>query len=222
MIHSKFFLLFFLPAFLFVLPALAESPLAPIRMDHPRDTMTTFIKSMNDYHKGIKRGDAQLQARILDAIRTLDLSGVTVLKQEKGRESAILLKEVIDRVIVINFSRVPDKKDESPWRLKDTEISIHRVETGPNKGRFQFTPETVSRAREFYEKVKTLPYKKGNRQGCRIYGTVAGKKSTPMGPEKSHRVSELAVGWNFCLYFHWSVHQVGDKTFYRVSETPYG
>ena len=48
-------------------------------------------------------------AELEDAVRTLNLSGLPgVVRAEKGREAAILLKEILDRVIVVNLSQIPD------------------------------------------------------------------------------------------------------------------
>ena len=44
--------------------------------------------------------------------------------------------------------------------LPHTEITVHRVADGPREGEFLFSPETVERADEFYERVKLLPYQR--------------------------------------------------------------
>ena len=47
------------------------------------------------------------------------------------------------------------------WTLPYTEITIAAVKDGPMGPRFLFSPETVARAEEFYNKVLSLPYKPG-------------------------------------------------------------
>lgn len=150
------------------LACLADSPLAPLKLDHPRDTVHSFIQAMNDYKQGLDTGDKALQSRIDDAARTLDLTDVPfIVRKEKGHEAAKLLKEVIDRVIVINYDLIPDNPNRDiPWRLKDTEIKVFRVDSGEHKGEFLFSKETVERAKEFYEKVKDLPYLANSGQGA--------------------------------------------------------
>ena len=82
------------------------SPLKPIKLESPRDTMKSFINAMNDYRKGVVEKNAALKSRIDDAVRCLDLSLLSPLtKKEESIKSAIYLKEVIDRIIVIDFMK---------------------------------------------------------------------------------------------------------------------
>ena len=46
------------------------------------------------------------------------------------------------------------------WTIPHTEITLTRVADGPRAGQFLFSPSTVDRAREFYEKTRTLPYRR--------------------------------------------------------------
>lgn len=139
-------------------------PLNPAKLDHPRDTMRTFMESMKVYRSA--QGNESTEA-LLRAIRTLNLSETPfVLQQEKGTEIAQLLKEVIDRVILIDYSKIPDSPDSTRWRLKNTEIAIAKVKSGDRTGEFLFTPDTVYRARSFYNKVKNLPYLEGSTKGA--------------------------------------------------------
>lgn len=149
-----------------------ENPLAPVKTDNPRDTMRTFMDAMNDYKKGVELKDESLIDRIDDATRTLNLEDTPyILRKEKGRESAIFLKEVIDRMIVINYDYIPEKSEnpEKPllrWRLKNSEIIISLVQKGDRAGEYLFSPDTAYRAKEFYEKVRHLPYKEGSGGGA--------------------------------------------------------
>ena len=152
--------------FTFFTPELlcADSPLQPIRLDHPRDTMTSYIKAMNDYQEGLTTGDKALVQRIDDAARCLDLSEFPVITRAKsGRKAAILLKEVLDRVIIVDFQKIPDHQQQKKWRLKDSEISIIQIDSGPNRNDYLFSSDTVLRAEQFYNKVKHLPYLKGTK-----------------------------------------------------------
>lgn len=144
-----------------------------ITTDDPRDTMRTFLEAMVDYKKGIETDDPILKNRIKDAVRTLDLSEITVLKDQTGEEAAICLKEVIDRTIVIDYNLIPSLDRDDPnvefwkadlerrahrWRLKDTEITIRRVDQGSRQGEYLFTSDTVMRAKDWYERIKGKPY----------------------------------------------------------------
>lgn len=151
-------------------PVFAESPLAPVKTDHPRDTMKSFMDAMNDYRKGVETGDPLLKARLDDAVRTLNLAETPAVdRSSTGERAAVFLKEVIDRIIIINYEYIPDNSGEEPvqrWRLKDTEIVIAQVQEGKRAGEFLFTPDTVNRASEFYSKVKHMPYLEGSGQGA--------------------------------------------------------
>ncbi|MGR9087793.1 MAG: mechanosensitive ion channel family protein, partial [Gammaproteobacteria bacterium] len=47
------------------------------------------------------------------------------------------------------------------WTIPDTEITLVLIEKGHDTGQYKFTPQTVARMAEFYEKVKHLPYQSG-------------------------------------------------------------
>tara|TARA_Y100000590_G_scaffold458372_1_gene612948 strand:- start:2589 stop:4178 length:1590 start_codon:yes stop_codon:yes gene_type:complete len=112
------------------------------------------------------RNKSKSEDAMESAIRTLNLENIPVVVQkERGREAAILLKEIIDRIIVINYNLIPDKNVDR-WRLKDTEITIAKIQNGDRKGEYAFTQRTVSRSRIDYEKVKDLPYLEGSGQGA--------------------------------------------------------
>ena len=148
------------------------NPLEPVKTDNPRDTMMTFMHAMNKYKEGVEKKDEVLTGYIDRAVRCFDLGQYTfVERQQIGRETAVLLKEVIDRVIVIDYSKIPEKSGVPGeklirWRLKDTEIVIARQESGDRAGEYLFTAETASRVKEFYAKVKHLPYLSGSGGGA--------------------------------------------------------
>ncbi len=148
-----------------------NNPLMPIKLDSPRDTMRTYMSAISDYKRGIESGDKELQNRINDATRCFNLDDTPfVLRDEKGREAAILLKEVIDRVIIIDYEKIPEAGDnpQNPllrWRLKDTQITISLMQSGDHTGEYLFSKDTTYRVREFYNKVKHLPYLPGTGGG---------------------------------------------------------
>ena len=125
------------------------------------------MEAMNDYKNGIETNNDQLIQRINDATRCFDLSSLpTLARTQEGKQAAILLKEVLDRVIIINLSLIPDNTELPKWRLKDTEITIAKIEKGPHAHQYLFTTDTTLRAKEFYNKIKHLPYLKGTTQGA--------------------------------------------------------
>ncbi|MCB0391579.1 MAG: mechanosensitive ion channel family protein [Bdellovibrionales bacterium] len=138
---------------------LFASALAPVKLDTPRATMKSFLEAMKDYNEGRKSGNEDLLTRINDATRTMDFSAVpALLRKEKSKEYAILLKEIFDRVIIIDIEKIPDDDSIKKWRLKDTEIIIRRITSGDNEGDYLFSKNTVERIPEFYKRVKNLNY----------------------------------------------------------------
>ncbi len=152
----------------------AQNLLLPVKTESPRDTMKSFLDAMNDYRTGLETGEPEKLARIEDAVRTLDLSEIPAVSRSlQGRESAVFLKEVIDRVILIDYSRIPgeDEVSDEPmirWRLKNTEISINYTDSGERAGEYLFSADTVQRADQFYKKIKHLPYLEGSGMGARL------------------------------------------------------
>ena len=72
------------------------------------------------------------------------------------------LKEVLDRVELPLPEAVPGAEEEEPsdrWRLPRTDIVITRMEQGPHKDEYLFSAETVVKAGEFYERVRSAPYR---------------------------------------------------------------
>ena len=145
----------------------AEALLPVVKLDNPRDTMRSFMEAMDDYKEGVKKNDKRLKSRLDDAGRCLNFSrevfGVAIPLSMR-RETAIFLKEFIDRVIVIDYTKIPTELAPGRyyWRLKDTEIEI-----AANKiGKFLFTPQTGEQAKRFYQRVKDHPYKKGSGGGA--------------------------------------------------------
>ena len=163
------------------------SPLFPIRADNPRDTMRTFMEAMNRYRKGVETNNAKLQEDIHRAVACLDLRDVPyLLRKETGKEAAILLKEVIDRVIVINYQKIPeDISDKNFWRLKSTNIRIAKVGSGEHAGEWLFSSSTVAQARDFFKKVKDLPYLAGSGQGAKYQQPLLEKIIPPWAKSKN-------------------------------------
>lgn len=145
----------------------AESLLMPVRTETAYDSLHGFIEAMNDYRLGLESGDPALLARLDDAVRYLDLSAQPdMVRQQVGREAAIYLKEVLDRLALIDEDYEALPQNENLWTLGETDIAIARVQSGDRQGQWLFTPATVSRAPAYYEKVRHLPYVEGTGRGA--------------------------------------------------------
>ena len=154
----------------------ATSPLEPVKLDHPRDTMASFMEAMNDYRTLKLQGKTkQAHFRLSRATRTLK---VPLLEAPQINKKAFLLKEIIDRVIVIDLKRIPNNSQLETWRLKGTEIYISKVKEGDRTGQFLFSEETVRRLEAFYGQVKELPYLEGSGQGA-LYEAPFYEKHVP-------------------------------------------
>ena len=150
--------------------ALEQHPLEPPDTSSPRATVKSFIDTMDKaYLKQLELGPRDVAAidLVSRAARCLDLSQVAPrVLRAVGLESALLLKEVLDRIEVPPFEEIPGTdevslKGLSRWRLPHTEISIAKLSEGPRQGMFLFTAETVDNIVDFYERVEHLPYKRG-------------------------------------------------------------
>ncbi|MDX1959711.1 MAG: mechanosensitive ion channel [Leptospiraceae bacterium] len=146
-----------------------ENPLTPLRLNSPAETMQVFLDSMNEYKKGIEKNDPIKIQKIEKAINCLDLKDINpILRDEKGKEKAIFLKEILDRVYIPNYKTIPsgDSIIILKWIVPDTEITIQRVDSGDRQDEFLFSSNTVERLNIFYNKVESLPYLKGTGGGA--------------------------------------------------------
>jgi len=111
------------------------------------------------------------------AAATLDLSRIPeAYRKAASIETVLKLKEVLDRTLLPSLEDVPDlpvvatsrqQQSQSPsraarpfrWRYPNTEIEIVEIMEGDRQGEFLFSASTVSRISDFYDQVRTLPYR---------------------------------------------------------------
>lgn len=111
------------------------------------------------------------------AVQMLDLSEVPdSLRKKVGVETALRLKEVLDRSPLPPIESIPGLRQVEAirtaggstgpirWVFPQTEIEIAELTEGPEAGQFRFSARTVARARDFYSKVRDLPYR-GDQEG---------------------------------------------------------
>ena len=150
-------------------------PLMPPDTSSPRATMRVFIDNMNRAYqislaKGYKK--EAVYVYLNRAALCLDLSEIAPsLVQDVGVETALLLKEVFDRIETPPLEEIPDRNSVasdglSSWTVPQTTIAILKIEKGPHQGEFLFSADTVARVREFYDRVDNLPYKPGASVGA--------------------------------------------------------
>lgn len=160
---------------MFHLAASVIHPLEPADTSSPRATYRSFIEQMNiayDAHLQSSYHDAEVKNTVLKAMKCLDLSAVAKADRENiGIETALLLKEVIDRIVTPPFEKIPDvaqvkSKKIDLYILPYTAIRIQKMSDGPRKGEFLFNSQTVEETMEFYNRVTHLPYKPGASVGA--------------------------------------------------------
>ena len=146
-------------------------PLAPANTDSPRTTLRSFIETINkvyQLHISGQRKTKEIEYYGNRAIRCLDLSKVAPsVLLDVGIESVLLLKEVLDRIEIPPYEKIPDRaamKNEEfkKWVIPHTAITIALVKEDPRQGEYLFTADTVERLKSFYERVEHLPYKPGS------------------------------------------------------------
>ena len=158
------------------------TPLKPPNTASPRATMKVFLDNMNRaYQNSLRAGYRHEDVFIyLDrAVKCLDLSEIAPnVVEDVGTETALLLKEVFDRIEMPRLEEIPDKfsvenQGLTQWTVPNAAIAIVKVEKGPRQGEWLFSKDTVDRVREYYQRVDQLPYKSGASVGAYedyIYG----------------------------------------------------
>ena len=163
----------------FALAQIDQHPLAPPDLSSPRATLTSFMAVMNGvYHRFKTEGRiyqnlAQLAATARLGPIFFDLDDVAPSARiNVGRETAVFIKEVLDRVGLPPWDEIPDEAmiaakpgGLNKWTIPHTEITLVRVKEGLREGHWVFSSQTHERAAEFYERTKHLPYLPGATEG---------------------------------------------------------
>jgi small-conductance mechanosensitive channel len=218
----------------FSLPS-ANALLKPPNTVSPRETLRSFIENMNLAYgllmkahrenlntpgyfpsESVRQMEKQAHEYFDSGVECLNLSQIPKnLKENTGYESAIMLKEVFDRIDLPPFEEIPnaeaieaeEEKEKtaelSRYRIPNTDIIIDMVEDGPREGEFLFTPETVSRIEEFYGKVKDYPYKTNTLLSTdffEFYVTNPGRLLPP-------KWSQLLPAWSDATYLEQTLWQ---------------
>jgi MscS family membrane protein len=150
-------------------------PLEPLDLSSPRATLNTFLTTgdaffhllSDEYWHAPSRAAAERQADATARLEhALDLSGIPpAARFELGRDGVVYLYEVLSRIELPPEADIPDAAayatdKPASWTIPHTDISLVRVADGPRAGQFLFSASTVVRAEEFYEKARTLPYRR--------------------------------------------------------------
>ncbi len=154
-------------------------PLAPPDLSSPRATLTNFLALMDRAYlqwtseRSTEDDRVEREAIARVAHQFFDLSDVAPsIRRNVGRETAVYIKEVLDRIELPPWDQIPDaamieaKPDGlNQWTIPQTEITLVRLKEGLREGQWVFSSETDERAPEFYRLAKHLPYKAGASEG---------------------------------------------------------
>jgi len=207
-------------------PALAANepyPLEAPDTSSPRATLESFqtlIRDMNPIVGKVRTSGLtrEIKRELRDlrnhAIRCLNLSQVPKrLRDDVGPGSIVLLAEILGRIELPPYSAIPDademkSKGVSQWSIPHTEITIARVKEGSQQGQYLFSPETVARLKEFFFKIRDLPYrpdsvikKIGPAGGIYEYYTSSPRGLVPIG------LIEMLPSWARSVYSDHAVWQ---------------
>ena len=150
-------------------------PLEPTDTSSPRATLEGFLAATQEAYDTIRNNrwsrDVRPERRaIVERILScLDLSEQPAyLREDTGKEAAVCLREVLDRIDLPPLDEIPDLAaieieyepgTPAQWTIPHTDITIARVLGGPRGGEFLFSPDTVARATGFYNRVARIEYK---------------------------------------------------------------
>ncbi len=151
-------------------------PLQPPDQSTPRAALKTFLEEgdafgaflAREYIRSPTRADYQHMFFLGEQlVQGLDLSQVPpAARMKEGRAAAFALYETLSRLRLPSLSESlgtetradSDGTNVMHWVVPNTEIVLIRAPTGPRAGAFLFSPETVARADDFYNQVRSLPY----------------------------------------------------------------
>lgn len=181
---------------------LDPSPLSPPDTSSPRATLKSFRANMEmAYRAFYESRDVPLPEGTpaqMRGIRCLDTSQLPPASAKRlAAEAAILLNEVLDHVELPPYDKIPDAEairtsaEEGPfvYRIPGTEIAIVEIQTGPRKGEFLFSAETVNRAEEFYDRSISMKPQPGAMKGLYALITIS------PGPMISRTMIENLPNW---------------------------
>ena len=189
--------------------AQAVHPLAPPDTSSPRATLNTFLDEMN---KAVGRIQVWPQ-RPGHGVSLIALCAASISMRNR-RPSGLSWGSILHCTSrkpsigsdIPPLDEIPDAKTVetqklTSWTLPYTEITIAAVKDGPAGPRFLFSPETVKRSEEFYDKVRNLPYKPG------AQGALYEQLTSSAGPIVPKELMDRLPRWSKAEIFGQTVWQ---------------
>lgn len=147
----------------------ADHPLAPADTSSPRATLQSFTATIDAMHDDLVHSPPSPERRTRFARRLVKVASCLDLSHEApslidsiGRQAAVNLKEVLDRITLPPAVDIPDAvaaESLSRWRIPNSEITFIRLTDGPRAGEWVFSADTVARAEAFFRVVENVPYR---------------------------------------------------------------
>jgi len=125
-------------------------PAVPEGLESPRDTMRTFLT------EAVAAADGAGSAHLDAAAACLDLSAIPApARVDSGRELTIKLKEILDRIRLVDYDLIPDAPDGPPYVFdREAETGIAITIARGNDGAWRFTTETVAGIDDLYRALE--------------------------------------------------------------------
>ena len=148
-------------------------PLEPPDTSSPRATLKSFLDIMRedrilmDQDPYLESKASQLRDEQLEELteKLFDFSDIPVERVEDiANYVRPLMVEILDRIEIPPMEAIPDAdavqvQNLTRWTIPHSEITFVKIEEGPRQGQWLFSADTVKRLKEFYERVKDLPYR---------------------------------------------------------------
>ncbi|MFT7583337.1 MAG: hypothetical protein ACI9MR_005024, partial [Myxococcota bacterium] len=132
-------------------PAAAEVAAVPDGLRSARATMQTFLMAT------VAAADDAQRHRIADAVACLELAGIPVAaREDAGPELAIKLKEIIDRVRLVDYATIPDEANGSPYVFFQDEKTRYAIVIDRTAdGQWRFSSDTVVHIDALYRSLSS-------------------------------------------------------------------
>ena len=144
-----------------IIPIISEDE----RLKSPRDTMATFLGSMEE----VKKRNSGTNYFLQEAIKALDLSQIKEsVRIPTGKLAAERLINTLDRIAIIKLNKIPNDPNGQKWYLRKQAIiegdRAFEVEIAIEKnsdGAWRFSSQTVRTIDMFYASVASQNVLKG-------------------------------------------------------------
>ncbi len=158
-----------------------EELLEPANTNSPRDTIISFLKLTQRYYDLLRQDaytaedDAELQHLYDEMQWFFDLRNVAPsLRQDVAVNSAVYLREVIDRIGLPPVNQIPDRRQmlaainegfPPAWKIGNSPLLITRIDEGPNQGKYLFSEETLETVEDLFHRLRSFPYRSTSAEG---------------------------------------------------------